>query len=239
MSASFLLQITPDNAIASNTGVKDISLWEILTGSSDLGSPGIGWSGWAICIILLIMFGYAIFVFVERYLALKKASKEEVNFLAKIKDYLMEGKIDQAKDMCARSDSPSAKMLEKGIARLGKPIESISASIENAGKLEVLRLEQRVGFLATAAGAGPMIGFLGTTVGMVGMFIDMQSSTSLDIKIIAPGIMTAMITTVAGLIVGIIAFMGYNFLVGRIGKVVYQMENAALEFMDLINTPGK
>ena len=238
MSASFLLQISPDNAV-SNTGVKDISLWEILTGSSDLGSPGIGWSGWAICIILLIMFGYAIFVFVERYLSLKKASKEEINFLAKIKDYLMDGKIDQAKDMCARSDSPSAKMLEKGIARLGKPIESISASIENAGKLEVLRLEQRVGFLATAAGAGPMIGFLGTTVGMVGMFIDMQSSTSLDIKIIAPGIMTAMITTVAGLIVGIIAFMGYNFLVGRIGKVVYQMENAALEFMDLINTPGK
>jgi biopolymer transport protein ExbB len=159
--------------------------------------------------------------------------------LAKIKDYLMEGKIDQAKDMCSRSDSPSAKMLEKGIARLGKPIESISASIENAGKLEVLRLEPRVGFLATAAGAGPMIGFLGTTVGMVGMFIDMQSSTSLDIKTIAPGIMTAMITTVAGLIVGIIAFMGYNYLVGQIGKVVYQMENAALEFMDLLNQTGK
>lgn len=238
MSLSFLLQITPDNAPAS-TGVKDISLWEILSGSPDLGSPGIGWSGWSICIILLIMMGYAVFIFVERYLALKKASKEEVNFLAKIKDYLNDGKIDQAKDMCSRSDSPSAKMLEKGIARLGKPIESISASIENAGKLEVLRLEQRVGFLATAAGAAPMIGFLGTTVGMVGLFIDMQSSTSLDIKVIAPGIMTAMITTVAGLIVGIIAFMGYNFLVGRIGKVVYQMENAALEFMDLLNSPGK
>jgi biopolymer transport protein ExbB len=238
MSVSFLLQIATDNAPVS-TGVKDISLWEILNGSDDLGSPGIGWSGWSICIILLIMFGYAIFIFVERYLALKKASKEEVNFLAKIKDYLIEGKIDQAKDMCARSDSPSAKMLEKGIARLGKPVESISASIENAGKLEVLRLEQRVGFLATAAGAGPMIGFLGTTVGMVGMFIDMQSSTSLDIQVIAPGIMTAMITTVAGLIVGILAFMGYNFLVGRIGKVVYQMENAALEFMDLLNSPGK
>lgn len=238
MSLSFLLQVTPDN-VPSSTGVKDISLWEILSGSPELGSPGIGFSGWAICIFLTLMFGYVIFIFVERYLALRKATKEEVNFLAKIKDYLNDGKIDQAKDMCIRSDSPSAKMLEKGIARLGKPLESISASIENAGKLEVLRLEQRVGFLATAAGAAPMIGFLGTTVGMVGLFIDMQSSTSLEIKTIAPGIMTAMITTVAGLVVGIVAFMGYNFLVGRIGKVVYQMENAALEFMDLLNSPGK
>lgn len=238
MSISFLLQVTPDNP-ATSTGVKDISLWEILNGSGDLGSEGIGWSGWTICIILALMLGYAVFIFVERYLALKKAMREESGFVAKIKDYLADGKIDQAKDMCARSDSPAARMIEKGIARLGKPIDSIAASIENTGKLEVLRLEQRLSFLATAAGAGPMIGFLGTTVGMVGLFIDLQNAANLEMQVIAPGIMTAMITTVAGLIVGIISFMGYNFLVGRIGKVVYQMENTALEFMDVLNTPGK
>ena len=130
-------------------------------------------------------------------------------------------------------------MLEKGIARIGKPIESIAASIENSGKLEVLRLEQRLSFLATAAGAAPMIGFLGTTIGMVKVFIDLENAATLEIQTIAPGIMTAMVTTVGGLIVGIVAFMGYNYLVGRIGNVVYQMENAALEFMDLLNAPGK
>ncbi len=192
-----------------------------------------------IIIILVAMLGYAVFVFVERFLALKKATAEEDNFFNKIKEYLMEGKIDQAKDFCSRSTSPSARMLEKGIARIGKPIESIAASIENTGKLEILRLEQRLSFLATAAGAAPMIGFLGTTVGMVQVFIDLENAAALEIKTIAPGIMTAMVTTVAGLIVGIVAFMGYNYLVSRIGKVVYQMENAALEFMDLLNQPGK
>lgn len=238
MSLSFLLQITPDND-TNSTGVANISLMDILQGSDKFGNEGIGWSGWAILIILAIMLGYVVFIFVERFLALRKASKEEGDFLSKVKDYLSDGKVDSAKDMCARMDSPSARMIEKGISRLGKPIESISASIENTGKLEVLRLEQRLSFLATAAGAAPMIGFLGTTVGMVGVFIDLQSAANLDIAVIAPGIMTAMITTVAGLIVGIIAFMGYNYLVGKIGKVVYQMENDALEFMDLLNKPGK
>src|SRR5690606_37590690 len=169
----------------------------------------------------------------------RKATKEEKGFISKIKDYIMDGKIDSAKDYCARSNSPSARMIEKGISRLGRPIETISASIENAAKLEILRLEQRLSFLATAAGAAPMIGFLGTTVGMVMVFIDLQNATSLELKIIAPGIMTAMITTVAGLIVGIVAYVGYNFLVARIGRVVYQMENDALDFMDLLHQPGK
>ena len=131
-------------------------------------------------------------------------------------------------------------MLLKGIERIGAAKnESIAATIENTGKFEILRLEQRLNFLATASGAAPMIGFLGTVVGMVVVFIDLQNATSLELKIIAPGIMTAMITTVEGLIVGIIAFMGYNFLIGKIGKVVYQMENAALEFMDVLNQPQK
>lgn len=230
MSFTFLLQITTGEAPA--TGVKDVPLWDII----DQSNGGIGW---VINLILLLMFGYAIFVFVERYLALSKASKEEQGFLERIKTSISAGRIDEAKALCASSQSPIARMLAKGIGRIGAKNESIAATIENTGKFEILRLEQRLNYLATAAGAAPMIGFLGTTVGMVVVFIDLQNATSLELKIIAPGIMTAMVTTVAGLIVGIVSFMGYNFLVGKIGKVVYQMENAALEFMDLLNQPGK
>lgn len=230
MSLLFLLQV--DIVGESATGVKDVPLWDVISGASQ----GFGL---VINVILALMLGYTVFIFVERYLALRKANKEEKGLTAKVKTYIQEGKIDSARDYCSRSHSPSARMIEKGISRLGKPMASISASIENAAKLEIMRLEQRLSFLATAAGAAPMIGFLGTTVGMVMVFIDLQNATSLELKIIAPGIMTAMITTVAGLIVGIIAYAGYNFLVARIEKVVYQMENDALDFMDLLHEPGK
>jgi len=229
MSLSFLLQV--DVVGAAETGVKEVPIWDIIMESS----KGFGL---IINVILAVMLGYTIFVFVERFLALRKASKEEAGLISKIKEYIVDGKIDMAKDYCKRSSSPSARMLEKGIARLGRPLDSISASIENTGKLEILRLEQRLSFLATAAGAAPMIGFLGTTVGMVMVFIDLQNASALELSIIAPGIMTAMITTVAGLVVGIISYVGYNFLVARIGRVVYQMENTALEFMDILNEQG-
>lgn len=230
MIHTFLLQMEISGT--TETGVKQVPVWDIIAQSSQ----GFGL---VINIILAAMLGYTIFVFVERYLALRRATKEEAGLLNKLREYILNGKIDQAKDYCSRSTSPSARMLEKGIARLGKPLDSISASIENAGKLEISRLEQRLSFLATSAGAAPMIGFLGTTVGMVIVFIDLQNATSLELSIIAPGIMTAMITTVAGLIVGILSFVGYNFLVAKIGRVVYQMENDAVEFMDLLNEPGK
>lgn len=230
MSLSYLLQV--DVVGESETGVKEVPIWDIIKDSSQ----GFGL---VINIILALMLGYAIFVFVERYLALRKATKEEAGLISKIREYIMDGKIDQAKDYCSRSNSPSARMLEKGISRLGKPMDSISSSIENTGKLEISRLEQRLSFLATAAGAAPMIGFLGTTVGMVKVFIALGNESALELSVIAPGIMTAMITTVGGLIVGIISYIGYNFLVARIGRVVYHMENDALEFMDLLNEPGK
>ncbi|TNE77033.1 MAG: MotA/TolQ/ExbB proton channel family protein [Bacteroidetes bacterium] len=231
MSFSFLLQIE-QAAEAAETGVVQVPIWDIIVDSS----KGFGL---IINVILALMLGYSVFVFVERFFALRKASKEEAGLLTKIREYILDGKIDQAKDYCSRSNSPSARMLEKGISRLGKPLESISASIENTAKLEISRLEQRLSFLATAAGAAPMIGFLGTTVGMVIVFIDLQNATALELGIIAPGIMTAMITTVAGLIVGIISYIGYNYLVAKIGRLVYQMENDALEFMDLLNEPSK
>lgn len=214
-------------------GVKQQSVWDIVVQASE------SMFGLFINVLLALMLGYAIFIFVERYLALRKASKEEAGFLAKIKEYILDGKLDSAKDYCSRSNNPSARMIEKGISRLGKPMESISASIENTGKLEVMRLEQRLSFLATAAGAAPMIGFLGTTIGMIMVFIDLMSTNELNVQTIAPGTMTAMVTTVEGLIVGIIAYIGYNFLVGRIGRLVYQMENDALEFMDLLHEPSK
>ena len=230
---NFTLPLQMEIADQATDGVKQQSVWDIVVQASE------SMFGLFINILLALMLGYAIFVFVERYLALRKASKEEAGFLAKIKDYMMDGKLDSAKDYCSRSNSPSARMIEKGISRLGRPMESISASIENTGKLEVLRLEQRLSFLATAAGAAPMIGFLGTTVGMIMVFIDLMSTNELNVQTIAPGTMTAMVTTVEGLIVGIIAFIGYNFLIAKIGRLVYQMENDALEFMDLLHEPSK
>lgn len=228
MNLIFLLQTnTPKST------VKEVPLWDII----DASNAGIGW---LINLILVIMLGYTVFVFVERFLALRKATKEEAGLLSGVKSNLQNGNIDGAKALCASSESPIAKMLYKGITRIGSAKnESIAATIENTGKFEILRLEQRLNFLATASGAAPMLGFLGTVIGMVVVFIDLQNAQALELKIIAPGIMTAMITTVGGLIVGIIAFMGYNYLVGQIGKVVYQMENAALEFMDLLNQSGK
>ena len=230
MSLSFLLQVTDGSP--SETGVEDVPLWDIVADASQ----GFGL---IIMLSLAAMFAYSIFIFVERFLALRKATKEEKGLLIKVKEYVTEGKVDAAKDYCGRSNSPSARMMEKGISRLGRPLDSISASIENTGKLEILRLEQRLSFLATAAGAAPMIGFLGTTIGMIMVFIDLQASSEVSIETIAPGTMTAMVTTVAGLIVGIVSYIGYNYLVARIGKVVYQMENDALEFMDMLHQPSK
>jgi biopolymer transport protein ExbB len=236
MSFSFLLQSEALNQAnlesIDKIGVKEVPIWDIINQSN-------GGIGWLVNLSLLLMFGYAIFIFVERYLALQKASKEEANILSSIKEKISNGDIQGAKNICSSSRGPAAKMLEKGISRLGKPLDNIAASIENTGKLEIMRLEQRISFLATAAGAGPMIGFFGTTVGMVVVFIDLQNATSLELKVIAPGIMTAMITTVAGLIVGIVSFMGYNYLTARIGRIVYKMENTAIEFMDMLHQPGK
>jgi biopolymer transport protein ExbB len=199
-----------------------------------------GSGGWVINSILIIMLGYTIFVFVERYLALRRASTEETGLLKNVKTSLQSGNLEAAKQLCNSSDSPIAKMLLKGISRIGTAKnDSIASTIENTGKFEILRLEQRLSFLATASGAAPMLGFLGTVMGMVGVFIALSGTQSLELSVIAPGMMTAMITTVEGLIVGILAFMGYNYLVGQIGKVVYQMENAAIEFMDVLNESGK
>lgn len=234
MKGSFLLQVVQDSTgIGAEENYKEVAIWEAV---SDAASSVMGL---VILLGLAVMSIYAVYVFVERLLALKRASKKNPNFLSEVKRYLTDGKIDEAKSLCVRTDSPSARMLEKGIDRLGKPVDIVASTIDNTGKLEISRLEQRLSFLATAAGAAPMIGFLGTTIGMVQVFNDMKNLDSLDLGTIAPGIMTAMITTVAGLIVGIIAYMGYNYLVTQISKVVYRMENDAMEFMDILHKPSK
>jgi len=234
MKGSFILQVVQDSTvIGAEENYKEVAIWQAIAEAAD------SVMGLIILLSLAVMSIYAVYVFVERLLALRRASKKNPNFLSEVKRYLSDGKIDEAKNLCARTDSPSARMLEKGIDRLGKPVDIVATTIDNTGKLEISRLEQRLSFLATAAGAAPMIGFLGTTIGMVQVFNDMKNLDSLDLGTIAPGIMTAMITTVAGLIVGIIAFMGYNYLVTQISKVVYRMENDAMEFMDILHKPSK
>jgi biopolymer transport protein ExbB len=194
--------------------------------------------GWTM-IPLFILSILTIYVFVERLLSINKALKDEKDFMVKVKDYLLEGKVDMARELCTRTNNPAARMVEKGISRIGKPMRDIVSSIENVGKLEVYQLEKRLTLLATAAGVAPMIGFLGTTLGMVKTFFALKSETSLEISTISGGIMEAMVTTVAGLIVGIIAHLSYNYLVAKVDKVIHTMEGASIEFLDLLNEPGK
>ncbi|MBM3455795.1 MAG: MotA/TolQ/ExbB proton channel family protein [Bacteroidetes bacterium] len=224
MNFSFLLQVAPEAGETEKTKTYQ-SVWDII----DKSNEGLGL---IINLIILAMAAWTIFVFIERFLAIRRAVESEKNLLNSVKADLDNNKINEASAKCSLSDSPVAKMLEKGIQKIDRPPSELTSTIENTGKFEVLRLEQRLNSLATMAGAAPMVGFLGTVIGMVSVFYELSESQSLEIKTIAPGIMTAMITTVGGLIVGIIAFMGYNFLVGQIGKVIYRMENAALELVE-------
>ena len=188
--------------------------------------------------VLFVMLAVALYIYFERILAIKAASKIDKNFMNQIKDHVVGGKLDSAKVLCAQTDSPVARLTEKGIARIGKPLDDINAAIENAGTLEVYKLEKNFNILASIAGAAPMIGFLGTVIGMILAFHQMATSSGqAEMGALASGIYTAMTTTVAGLTVGIIAYLGYNHLVNRADKVVHKMEANAVEFLDLLNEP--
>ncbi len=201
-----------------------------------ISNAGVG--GQVIILILLIMLAVALFIYFERISAIKAASKMDSNFMNQIKDHVSNGKLDAAKVLCAQTKSPAARLIEKGISRIGKPLEDINKAIENAGSLEIYKLEKNVSILATIAGAAPMIGFLGTVVGMILAFHEMATSSGqAEMGSLAGGIYTAMTTTVAGLIVGIIAYITYNHLVVRTDKVVHQMEAKSVEFLDLLNEP--
>ena len=195
--------------------------------------------GWIMIPIVLLSL-VAAYIFIERFYVIKRASKEDTNFMNRIKDYIHDGKVEAAQALCRSTDSPSARMIEKGISRLGRPLQDISTAIENAGKLEISKLEKGFPTLATIAGAEPMLGFLGTVIGMVQSFYRMeQAGNNIDISMMSGGIYTALITTVAGLIVGILGYFAYNTLVVRTEKVVFNLEATLTEFMDILNEPVK
>lgn len=214
-----------DNGTGVTEMTKDIPVWDLVLQG-----------GWAM-IPLAILSVMTIYIFVERLLSINKSLKDEKGFMVEVKSLLMNGKVDDARRLCAATNNPAARMVEKGISRIGKPMRDIVSSIENVGKLEIYQLEKRLSFLATTAGVAPMIGFLGTTLGMVKTFNAMKFN-GVEIANLSGGIMEAMVTTIAGLVVGIIAYGAYNYLVARVDRVIHSMEGASIEFLDLLNEPG-
>ena len=215
----------------ANSTIAEMSVMEIINESNS----------WYILIPLLLMSGYAIYIFVERFMTLRRASNDEKQFMSRIKDYVQDGKLDSAKNLCETTDSPIARMVDKGVSRIGKPMQDIKASVENVGKLEVSKLENNLSALATISGIAPMIGFLGTVLGMIKVFYDLKNTgiKANFLEALSEGIMMAMVTTVAGLIVGILAYFFYNYLVARVTKVVQNMEAHSIEFIDILEEPGK
>lgn len=194
--------------------------------------------GW-IMILLALLSIVAIFIFVRKVLEIRAAAKEENSFMERIKDYIHEGKIDSAKRLCADKDTPSARMIAKGLTRLGRPMSDIMVAIENTGNVEIGRLEKGLPIIATIAAGAPMIGFLGTVTGMVRAFFDMANAgnAGVDVALLSGGIYEALVTTVGGLVVGIVTLFAYNYLVALVDKVVNNMESKTLEFMDVLNEP--
>ena len=193
--------------------------------------------GWIMIPILLLSI-IGVYIFFDRYFAIKKAGKFDAGFLEKIRIYITSGKIDEAVMLCRSNSNPASRMIEKGISRIGRPLNDVNAAIENIGNLEISKLEKGLPVLASVAGGAPMLGFLGTVMGMIQAFYDMANAgNNIDVTLLSTGIYQAMVTTVAGLIVGIIAYFAYNILVANVEKVVFKMEATTSEFMDLLNEP--
>lgn len=193
-----------------------------------------------ITIPLLIMSAIIIFIFVDRYLTIQKAAKDDTNFMNSIRDNIHNNRLDAAVSLCKATDTPIARMIDKGLSRLGKPLTDINEAISNVGQLEVSRLEKGVSTISTMASIAPMLGFLGTVAGMIVAFHDMATSgNNLEIADLASGIYTALITTASGLVVGIIGYICFNVLVSKINNIVFLLEARATEFMDLLNEPIK
>ncbi|MFK7781267.1 MotA/TolQ/ExbB proton channel family protein [Psychroserpens sp.] len=217
-------------ATDSESTEKTLSIIELISSG--------GAAGQIIIAILFVLLIAAIYIYFERLFAIKAASNVDSNFMNQIKDHVTNGKIDSAQMLCAQVNTPVSRLINKGITRIGKPLEDINTAIENAGRLELYGLEKHVSVLATISSIAPMIGFLGTVIGMIlSIFEIANSGGQIDIKQLSDGLYTAMTTTVAGLIVGIVAYMAYNHLVVRTDKVVYQMESNSLEFLDHLNEP--
>lgn len=224
---SILLRIPDLEQAVEPTEIR-MSLWELAVQG-----------GW-IMLILAIFSLIAVYIFIERFATISKAAKKDDFFMDTIRNYMIDGKLNEAKILCQRSGTPLSRMIEKGISRIGKPLNDIQTAVENVGNLEVSNLEKGVALLAMISGAGPMLGFLGTVIGMIRAFYDMSmAGNNIDIELLSTGIYQAMVTTVGGLIVGIIAFIFYNVLVAQIDKVVNLLESKSIEFMDVLNEPSK
>ena len=195
--------------------------------------------GW-IMLVLALLALVSIYIFFERFLALRAASQLDDTFMKRIRDYIHEGEIESAQNLCRSNPTPFARLIAKGISRIGRPMNDVLVAIENTGNLEVAALSRGFSWLATTAAGAPMLGFLGTVIGMVNAFYSIAASgNSAQIGTFAGGIYTALVTTVAGLIVGIAALFAYNYLVSRVNKIMKLMEARTMEFMDLLNEPAK
>lgn len=232
-----MLHLTMLKTIQENTELIDEESVEKTLSVIELISSG-GIAGQIIIMLLFVLLMIASFIYFERLFAIKAASKIDSNFMNQIKDHVSHGKIDSAQFLCTQLDSPVARLISKGISRIGKPLEDINTAIENAGKLEVYGLEKNISVLATISGAAPMIGFLGTVIGMILAIFELANAGgTIQMDVLASGLYTAMTTTVAGLIVGIIGYISYNHLVVKTNKVIHQMEANSVEFLDLLNEP--
>lgn len=223
-----LLQADIDPALVVEGGEKTMNVLEMLMKG-----------GLFFIIPILILSVITFYIFFERLFAIRNAGKMNAGFMNNIREYIVSGNVTAAETICKNEDSPISRMISKGIKRIGKPLKNISNTLDNVGKLEVLQLEKNLAGLATIAGAAPMIGFLGTVVGMIRAFFTMSNAgNNIEPGMLAGGIYQALMTTAAGLTVGIIAFIGYNFLVSQISKVVYKMEAAQVEFLDVLQEPA-
>ncbi|MDR0873731.1 MAG: MotA/TolQ/ExbB proton channel family protein [Prevotellaceae bacterium] len=209
------------------------SLWDILFQNGGVIRT-------TLIIVLFLLLLITVYLIIERLLAIKAASKQDPTFMNRIKDYIHDGKIDSALNLCRQTNTPPARMIEKGITRLGRPLEDVSLAIENVGNIEVAKLEKGLPILASAAGGGPMIGLLGTVTGMINAFMGMENAgDELSITTLSSGIYEALILTASGIFVGIVAYFAYNYLVTRVSRVMTEMEMNTMEFLDILNEPAK
>jgi biopolymer transport protein ExbB len=223
---NLVLQITTNTPAAATSSAKEISLFELII------------KGGPVMVPIFILSIVAVYVFAERFITVRKAMKSQDNFIPSIKDHILQGNLKAAKTICERENTPIARVVSKGLTRIGRPLKEIEASMENTGKLEMARLEKRIPVLAIVSGAAPMFGFLGTVIGMMIAFNDIAAQGNVDIKGIADGINVKMVTSASGLIVGIFAYFGYNILTIMVQKVVTQMETASLDFIEILEEPA-
>ena len=230
----FFLQVAPDSlnkALANQHGIPEpgtqMNLWELLLAG--------GWIMLPLAMLLVI----AIFFFFERLIAIRNAGKLDYNFMSIIRDHIVTGNVTAARSLARNTFNPVARMIDKGLQRIGKPIEAIEKSMENVGKLEIYKMERNISVLSLIAGIAPMFGFLGTIVGMVQLFYGISATGEYTLNTIAGGIYTKMITSASGLIIGLLAYVGYNYLNAQIDKNVNQMESASAEFIDVLQEPTK